>query len=172
MSQKIVISLGKELIDSIWITFVQFIPLRLILNMRNFCKNIKWQNNHSQPNSRLRTSDRRGARCWSTSPTLATAPVWTSVRGGDNLIIIHRLTTIVVTYYCRCAPDSPDRETCTGPSVQVLELGDGIWSDTAHEDNPFSDHFKVFIHSCSNDDFSGEADHFLTIKSYMVCVHS
>ena len=44
----------------------------------------------------------------------------------------------------------------------MLELSEGIWSEA--EDNPFSDHFKVYIHSCSNDDFSGGATNTLTIK--------
>ena len=58
-----------------------------------------------------------------------------------------------ISTLCRCSAASPDRQTCTGPSHTVLELSEGIWSEA--EDNPFSDHFKVYIHSCSNDDFSG-----------------
>lgn len=55
--------------------------------------------------------------------------------------------------YCRCSVSSPDRQTCTGPTETVLELSEGIWSEAG--DNPYTDHFKVYIHSCSNDDFSG-----------------
>ena len=58
-----------------------------------------------------------------------------------------------ISTLCRCSATSPDRQTCTGPGHTVLELSEGIWSEA--EDNPFSDHFKVYIHSCSNDDFSG-----------------
>ena len=56
---------------------------------------------------------------------------------------------------CRCSADSPDLGSCTAAAETVLELTEGIWSSDA-ETNPFADYFKVYIHSCSNDDFSGE----------------
>ena len=45
-----------------------------------------------------------------------------------------------------------------------MELSDGIWSSN-RDDNPFSDYFKVYIHYCSNDDFSGEI-----LASHVLCV--
>lgn len=36
-----------------------------------------------------------------------------------------------------------------------MDLSDGIWS-SSQDDNPFSDYFKVYIHYCTNDDYSGE----------------
>merc|ERR1712226_788395 len=52
----------------------------------------------------------------------------------------------------RCEESSP--ETCTNSKDTFMSLSDGIWSSN-HDDNPFSDHFKVYIHYCTNDDFSG-----------------
>lgn len=54
----------------------------------------------------------------------------------------------------RCAPGSPDKQSCSASKDTVLELRDGIWSSNS-DDNPFADYFKVYIHSCTNDDFSG-----------------
>jgi len=54
----------------------------------------------------------------------------------------------------RCSDNSPDKGSCSGAEEPVLELDDGVWSSNS-DDNPFSDYFKVYIHSCSNDDFSG-----------------
>jgi len=54
----------------------------------------------------------------------------------------------------RCSESSADKEFCTTSRKTVLEFNEGIWSSNS-DDNPFADYFKVFIHSCSNDDFSG-----------------
>ena len=47
----------------------------------------------------------------------------------------------------------------------MLELTEGIWSSDA-ETNPFADYFKVYIHSCSNDDFSGETFRYCVDNRY------
>ena len=43
---------------------------------------------------------------------------------------------------------------CTTPEDSTLEKDDGFWSINPNE-NPFADYFKVYIHYCSSDDFSG-----------------
>lgn len=52
----------------------------------------------------------------------------------------------------RCSDTSP--ESCTTAENNVMDLSDGIWS-SSQDDNPFSDYFKVYIHYCTNDDYSG-----------------
>jgi len=54
----------------------------------------------------------------------------------------------------RCAKSSSERAMCTSPEKSVLEKDDGFWSNNPNE-NPFADYFKVYIHYCSSDDFSG-----------------
>ena len=53
----------------------------------------------------------------------------------------------------RCSDTSP--ETCTTAENNFMDLSDGIWS-SSQDDNPFADYFKVYIHYCTNDDYSGE----------------
>ena len=69
---------------------------------------------------------------------------------------------------CRCSADSPDLGSCTAAAETVLELTEGIWSSDA-ETNPFADYFKVYIHSCSNDDFSGETFRYYVGNRYYFC---
>jgi len=54
----------------------------------------------------------------------------------------------------RCERGSAERAMCTSPEDSVLEKDDGFWSNNPNE-NPFADYFKVYIHYCSSDDFSG-----------------
>ena len=44
---------------------------------------------------------------------------------------------------------------CTSPEDSVLEKDEGFWSNNPSE-NPFADYFKVYVHYCSSDDFSGK----------------
>jgi len=54
----------------------------------------------------------------------------------------------------RCAKSSSERAMCTSPEDSVLEKDEGFWSNNPSE-NPFADYFKVYVHYCSSDDFSG-----------------
>jgi len=54
----------------------------------------------------------------------------------------------------RCERGSAERAMCTTPEDSTLEKDDGFWSNNPNE-NPFADYFKVYIHYCSSDDFSG-----------------
>jgi len=62
--------------------------------------------------------------------------------------------------HCESAEDCKERcsdthpESCTAAENNVMDLSDGIWS-SSQDDNPFSDYFKVYIHYCTNDDYSG-----------------
>jgi len=54
----------------------------------------------------------------------------------------------------RCERGSAERAMCTSPEDSVLEKSEGLWSNNP-EENPFADYFKVYVHYCSSDDFSG-----------------
>jgi len=54
----------------------------------------------------------------------------------------------------RCKRGSAERAMCTSPEDSVLEKNEGLWSNNP-EENPFADYFKVYVHYCSSDDFSG-----------------
>merc|ERR1719264_2068683 len=45
-------------------------------------------------------------------------------------------------------------ETCTAPEKAEKRMSDGIWSKD-RRNNPFADYFKVYLPSCSSDEFSG-----------------
>eukprot|EP00090_Calanus_glacialis_P018040 TRINITY_DN2796_c0_g1_i5.p1 TRINITY_DN2796_c0_g1~~TRINITY_DN2796_c0_g1_i5.p1 ORF type:complete len:659 (-),score=174.49 TRINITY_DN2796_c0_g1_i5:130-2106(-) len=60
---------------------------------------------------------------------------------------------------CRSVGDctkrcNDDPTLCSGPKESVLEQQGGIWSSNNTE-NPFAEHFKIFIHYCSSDNFAG-----------------
>ena len=59
----------------------------------------------------------------------------------------------IITPCYRCSDTSP--ESCTTAENNFMDLSDGIWS-SSQDDNPFSDYFKVYVHYCTNDDYSGE----------------
>ena len=59
----------------------------------------------------------------------------------------------IVTPCSRCSDTSP--ETCTAAENNFMVLSDGT-DPSSQDDNPFSDYFKVYIHYCTNDDYSGE----------------
>merc|ERR550517_229903 len=54
----------------------------------------------------------------------------------------------------RCDENGEGRSKCTSPRQQVLEKNEGIWSSD-FEVNPFVDHFKVFLHYCTSDNYAG-----------------
>jgi hypothetical protein len=54
-------------------------------------------------------------------------------------------------YQARCLGSG----LCTAPGQDVLEREGGIWADDPAT-NPYHDYFKVYIHYCSSDAFSGE----------------
>jgi len=54
----------------------------------------------------------------------------------------------------RCDRSSPERAMCTSPEDSTIEKDEGFWSNNPNE-NPFADYFKVYVHYCSSDDFSG-----------------
>jgi len=54
----------------------------------------------------------------------------------------------------RCQRGSPEYGMCTSPDEKILEKTDGLWSNNPNE-NPFADYFKVYVHYCSSDDYSG-----------------
>ena len=81
---------------------------------------------------------------------VATVTVQRTVRRGGTNIIKYR---DIMTPCSRCSDTSP--ESCTAAEKNVLDLSDGIWS-SSQDDNPFSDYFKVYIHYCTNDDYSGQ----------------
>ena len=56
----------------------------------------------------------------------------------------------------RCSPGSPERVQCTSPRPEVLERRGGVWGEE-EATNPFHDYFKVYLHSCSSDAFSGDS---------------
>jgi hypothetical protein len=57
----------------------------------------------------------------------------------------------------RCAAGSEDQAHCTGSRQEVIEREGGIWGSNPDK-NPFHDYFKVYVHSCSSDSFSGTRD--------------
>jgi len=46
------------------------------------------------------------------------------------------------------------KDNCASPTEKVLEKTDAIWSDNPLV-NPFADHFKVYLHYCSSDNYAG-----------------
>ena len=61
---------------------------------------------------------------------------------------------IYIISYKSCIRCTEDPTKCSGPKESVLEQQGGIWSSNNTE-NPFADHFKIFIHYCSSDSFAG-----------------
>ena len=81
------------------------------------------------------------------------SPRWRGLRLSWRL---HKevLWCLYASYYncpIRC---NADPTLCSGPKESVLEQEGGIWSSNNTE-NPFADHFKIFIHYCSSDSFAG-----------------
>jgi len=54
----------------------------------------------------------------------------------------------------RCREGAQGRSSCTAPDQQVLDRRDGIWSSNPLI-NPFADHFKVYLHYCTSDNYAG-----------------
>ena len=90
-------------------------------------------------------------RCWCTCLMVDTVTVRRTVRRGGTNMTITKYDRTTPCY--RCSDTSP--ETCTTAENNFMDLSDGIWSSN-QDDNPFSDYFKVYIHYCTNDDYSGE----------------
>jgi len=54
----------------------------------------------------------------------------------------------------RCGEGGEGQSKCTSPQQQFLEKNEGIWSSD-FEVNPFVDHFKVYLHYCTSDNYAG-----------------
>ena len=82
-----------------------------------------------------------------------TVPVRRTVRTGGYQPDHHQISPNMITPCYRCSDTSP--ESCTTAENNVMDLSDGIWS-SSQDDNPFYDYFKVYVHYCTNDDYSGK----------------